>query len=317
MRVLSFSFEEQPVEGAIAASRRAFGLARLAVEKSAEPVAVIGATGIAPGESIVLGALQHAARVVPGAFATGANVVRRATSGTGFRIDGGMLFTIALSSADAAFADVSARTLLNRCVRPFLKGLSHVGLDSTYLGREWIAYRRHALAVLGLDVSPGGSVLIEAWLNGSGSFVIPRGVASPLEAGCDRYRGKPSVSLDTIAPGVARELIAKRFVEGAADRLGSSAQPIHEIPDLDPIEARVIDEASPLPSGAVIAAPVEIPIGFMDLARSPGGSTWVGGDMLAPTFALGFEQPVAVEHLPMEGAQWENVRRARESLRTT
>ncbi len=338
MRLLTFPFEEQTVEGAIAASRRAFALAQLALAKTSEPAVVVGVTGIAQGEAIVLGALQHAGRVVPAAFDAGVKVVRRTTSGTGFRIDGGLLLTIALSSADAAFSDVSPRTLLNRCVRPFLAGLSRVGLDSTYLGREWIAYRRHALAVLGIDVTPAGSVLIEAWLNGSGSFLIPRELASPLEASCDRYRGKPTVSLDTIARDVSRELIARRFVEGAADRLGAVAQPIKEIPDLDPIETRVVDATSPLPEGARVAAPIEIPIGFMDVARTPGGSSWVGGDMLAPTFALGFdtestqwtestqshgvpkarsEQPTLVEQLPMEGAQWENVRRAREALRTT
>jgi hypothetical protein len=317
MRLLTFSYEEQPVEGAIASSRRAFALAQLALEKTSEPAAVIGVTGIASHEAVVLGALQHAGRVVPGAFDAGMKVVRRTTSGTGFRIDGGVLLTIAMSSAADAFPDVSARTLINRCVRPFLAGLSHVGLSSTYLGREWIAYQRQALAVLGVDITPRGSVLIEAWVNGRGSFVIPREIASPLEASCDRYRGKPTVSLDMIAAGIPRDQIARRFVEGAANRLGGIAQSINEIPDLDPIETRVIDAASPLPEGARIDAPVEIPIGFMDVARCPGGSSWVGGDMLAPTFALGFEQPIAVEQLPMEGAQWDNVRRAREALRTT
>ncbi|MBL8743966.1 MAG: hypothetical protein JNK04_22820 [Myxococcales bacterium] len=316
MRLLTFPFEEQPIEDAIATSRSAFALAQLALERSSEPAAVIGAVGLAPGETIVLGALQHAARVVPGAFDAGAKVVRRATSGTGFRIDGGLLLMIAYSSADAAFADVTSRTLLNRCVRPFLSGLSRGGLDSTYLGREWIAYRRQALGVLGLDVSPRGSVLIEAWLNESGSFVIPRSIASPLEASCDRSRGKPTIGLDVVAPGGSRELAA-RFVEGAADRLGDVARVIREMPDLDRVDALVTAAESPLPREARVAVPVEIPIGFMDVAEAPGGSSWVGGDMLAPTFALGFDPPVAVEQLPMEGARWENVGRARESLRTT
>ena len=68
MRLLTFPFEELPLEAAIDRSRGAFVLAQLALEKTDMPLAVIGVTAIQPGPAIVLGAMQHAARVAPGAF---------------------------------------------------------------------------------------------------------------------------------------------------------------------------------------------------------------------------------------------------------
>jgi len=315
MRLLTFPFEELPLEAAIDRSRGAFVLAQLALEKTDVPLAVLGVTAIQPGPAIVLGAMQHAARVAPGAFdaATKISVVRRTTSGTGFCLDGGMLFTMALSTADAAFADATARNMINRCVRPLLAGFARAGLSATYLGREWIAHQRHALAVLGVDLSPRGSILIEAWLTEKGQLSIPRSVASSLEASCDRYRGRPQRSLEEVAAGLSREQIAQRFIEGAADRLGGLPQLVNDMPAADVAALRVTRPDDPLPADFTLLPPIEIPIGFLDVARTSAGSSWVGGDMLAPTYALGFEPPVDVSVLPMEGAQWDNVRRARDA----
>ncbi len=306
--VLTFPPASLPVEQALDRSRAAL----VAVE--GRELAVVQVTELEAGPVIVLGALQHAGRVAATADTlTKAPFVRRTTSGTGFACDGGVLCSIALGAPAITFPDVSPRTVLNRCVRPLLAGFRALGIDLAYLGREWLARRRQAAAVLAFDMSPSGAVLIEAFLTARGSFAIPQELASAIEASCDRYRGRATLSLEDL--GAASSAVRDPFVAGVVERLGAVRADVVEPPLPDRSAHRVVSQRDPIPEGLEILPPRSVPIGVLDVARSSGGGSWVGGDVLAPTFALGFEQPFRPDTLPMEGAVWADVTRARDAAR--
>jgi hypothetical protein len=111
--------------------------------------------------------------------------------------------------------------------------------------------------------------------------------------------------------------VARAIVEGIVERVGgeplelksSAKAPPGETAEVGPVASL----ESPLPTGALSVAPRHVPIGWLDLARTPAGM-WVGGDVLAPSFAIGVGRPPP-DGAPMEGASWEDVQRARDAAR--
>ena len=282
-----------------------------------ERTVVISASVLEPGPTVVLGALQRAGRVLDleEVGPAGVRVLRRPTTGTGFALDGGLLVSLALPSLDAVFSDVTPRTFLNRNVRPIMRGLDAAGLPCSYFGREWLSARgtsgarARALAVLGFELEPGGAALFEAYLTLRGSLEIPGEIASDLERSCERYRGRPTMSLEEAerpSPDVEHLLAAM------AERIGFETRWVsgHVInTDARRTATTVTREHDPIDADAELFEPKPIPIGFMDRARV-GRESWVGGDMLGPSFALGFAASWSDPALPMEGAVWGDVRRA-------
>lgn len=311
MRTLVLGPAAGSVGDAVARSAGLLALAR------AERAVVLTACALDPGPMVLLGALQRAGRVldVGGARAAGVPVLRRSTTGTGFFLDGGLLISLAVPYLDAIFADTSPRTFLNRNVRPIMRGLEAVGLSCAYFGREWLAWRGaaeqrgRALAVLGFELEPDGAALFEAYLTERGSFVIPPEHATDLERSCDRYRGRPPVS---VSEASQRGLDLEALLAAMVERVG--LQPARLPADASALDARraaqeVTRSDDPLPPEAELFEPQPIPAGFLDRARV-GAESWVGGDLLAPTFALGLSASWRDGALPMEGAVWADVRRA-------
>lgn len=290
--------------------------AGLLAAASRDDASYCGAIVLSRGPAIVLGRMQHAGRVLSGLMEI--PVVRRATSGTAASIDGGLLLSLALPSADALFRDTALRTTLNRNVRPFLWGLAAAGVRASYFGREWIAWRHRPVALLGFDVASDGAVLIEAWMSARGNLALPREVTTDLEASTDRLRARVPVSLEQILGERDLHDVGREIMRGAVERLG--AEPVPWIPveptcDLD-VEVRDLD--SPLPAGSSAHPPIAVPIGWIDAAVGPHGS-WVGGDMLGPTHALGSNTERTLTRglhrtLPIEGSQWEDIQRAHDAL---
>ncbi len=196
-----------------------------------------------------------------------------------------------------------------------MKGLANAGVPVQYFGREWLAWKRRAIFVLGMDVEPDGAVLIEAFATAAGSLSIPREDASALEASLDRYRGLAPASLREAGVEPTAEL-SIRVLEGMTERMGLMTQRLTT--SSLPTDARraptvVEDPMSPLPRGATLLEPMSVPIGFLDVAVLASGP-WVGGDILAPRHLVGRNGPTADdESSPMEGALWRDVRRAHET----
>jgi hypothetical protein len=325
---------------AILCSRRPLGAAlalgpALLARAEADGIPWITAS-VVSGPAIVLGAVQRAGRVVElGACAAASTpVLRRATTGTAAYLHSeALIWTLALPHLGALLGDTRPETLLNRNVRPFLKGFARAGAAAHYFGREWIAVHHRPCALLGFDVAPSGAVLIEVIAGYDASIAIPELLAALEERLVDRWRGKAPASLLTDHPGAAPPLeYAGAVIVGVAER---AAQPLDfvDLPDLggadlpnigaDPL--RVIGPNDPVAPGLLIPAPIRCPIGWLDVAFAPGevGAAWVGGDLLAPRHALqavaraaGGGAPVDLDRTPIEGWRWRDVIREASARRS-
>jgi len=301
---------------------RALGLGpALRIEAEREQAIALGAA-VFEERAIVLGRMQRAGRVLDAALfdeprAGLPEVLRRATTGAHLYLEGeGMLLALALPSLDAVFRDAEPRSLLNRNLRLFLRAFASAGLAAAYFGRDFLSVRRAPFALVGFDVSPAGTVLIELYLRREGSLALPQALSSDLERATPRFAGKPALGVRELGSELPLLELAERVVEGVVERADAVGEPCV----LEPLELpylRVEHERSPLPRDAGAAEIAAAPIGWIDLARTPRG-VWVGGDLLAPVHALGESTPTnaaSAADLPIDGALWDDVLLARDALR--
>ena len=330
---------------ALPCSRRPLGAAlalgpTLLARAEAEAAPWITAS-LVSGPAIVLGAVQRAGRVVDLAACAAAStpVLRRATTGTAAYLSSeALIWTLALPHLGALVGGTRPETLLNRNVRPFLKGFARAGAAAHYFGREWIAVHHRPGALLGFDVAPSGAVLIEVIAGYDAGIAIPDQLAALEERSVDRWRGKAPASLLTDHPGAAPPLeYAGAVIAGVAER---AAQPLDFVdpPDLahspglarlpglgGADSSRVTGANDPIGPGLEIPAPIRCPIGWLDVAFAPGGAgaAWVGGDLLAPRHMLqavaraaSGGAPVDLERAPIEGWRWSDVIREASARRS-
>ena len=280
------------------------------------------------GPAILLGAVQRAGRVVDLAACAAARtpVLRRATTGTAAYLPAtALLWTLALPHQGTLVPDTTPATLLNRNVRPFLKGFARAGFAAHYFGREWIAIGHSPTALLGFDVAQSGAVLIEVIAGYDGDIMIPVALAAPEEQHIARWRGKTPVSLLEIHPRAAAPLeLARAVVAGVAERARRVLEP-RDLPDREGrADCAVADGRDPIPPGLAAVALVRCPIGWLDVALAPAedGAAWVGGDLLAPRHALRAAAGMAcgatrvdLDQAPIEGSRWPDVIAALEEAR--
>jgi len=303
------------VEPEARALERALGLGpALSARAAAERVPWIAGSAI-EGPAIVLGALQRAGRVVDlgAARAAGVRVFRRATTGTAAYIgQRGVLVSLALPHVAALARDASPRTLLNRNVRGFLRGFGRAGAAAHYFGREWIAVRHRPAAIVGFDVSPEGTVLIELLAGVDAPIAVPAALATEAERAVDRWLGKAPAALgEVIGADTSPEAIAGALIQGVAAWATVNLEPA-AVPEEALAAAEVIRPDDPLPLGHTVGPRARVPIGWLDTAVDPlSGEVWLGGDLLAPVFAVqviaaavsrGAEQAIGVGAAPLEGA---------------
>lgn len=290
------------------------------------------AASVVSGPLVVLGAAQQAGRVVDldACAGAGARVLRRRTTGTAAYVGGrAILWTLALPAIAALMADATAPTLLNRNVRPFLRGLRSGGLAANYFGREWIAVKHAPAALMGFDMARSssgraaeGAMLLEVIAGHDTSIAIPDALAAPLERSIDRWRGKAPAALVDLAPTPrAPEDLARLVLDAFALQEGTGL----EESSLDPsIPASIVtpvgDPLDPAPRDLALASPLRVPIGWLDAAS--GGEprrAWVGGDVLAPRWLLeaaaqseatGEPPPGDLNDAAMFGATLDDVRAA-------
>lgn len=222
------------------------------------------ACSLVEGPAVVLGARQRrsAVTVFP-------EVVRRRTTGTAAWIGRRALWcSLALPAADSLYSDATLATLLNRNVRPWLRGFTRSGISAAYFGREWIAVAHRPAAVLGYDLSPSGAVLLEMIAGWDDPVALPAEHAAADERALDRWRSKEPVAL-----GVGRDPMAVlgALAAAVAERAGAT------------VTEELADEGAPTaeaPEGE--SASVTVPIGRVEAVSAASG-LWLGGDALVAT----------------------------------
>lgn len=268
------------------------------------------AVSLVEDRAVVLGAVQRAGSVVEleACERTSVTVLRRSTTGTAAWIGGrALVVTLSLPHVAALLPDATPRTLLNRNVRPLLKGFTHAGVLAHYFGREWISLRKQPAALLGFDMAPSGAVLIEAFVGFDEPITLSASLTSEHERAIDRLGGKTAASIADLSPGVSPLEFARAFREGFVARVGHASETLALPPDaVDAASFQPITSAlDPIPEGFVPRNPSRVPIGWLESALSlDGRHAWIGGDVLAPRFAL--EQIAHGEgpppDMPIEGA---------------
>jgi hypothetical protein len=271
------------------------------------------AASVVKGPAIVLGNAQRAGRVVQldACAAAATPVYRRATSGTAANLgEEAIVWTLALPHVAALVPDATMRTLLNRNVRGFLKGLSRAGAIAHYFGREWISVRRRPAALLGFEASEGGAVLIEVIAGMDAPVAIPASLATEEERAIDRWLGHAPAGLGELMSGGALE-IAREVMTTVTKRAAASVEEASP-PELSIVRNVTYDD-DPLPQGFSPRAPRRVPIGWIDVATDAANEqVWLGGDVLVPARALRRIAAGAGEvgEIPIEGATWEDLKRA-------
>lgn len=293
----------------------ALGLGGALLARAAAEGAPWIAASVIEGPAIVIGSLARAGRVVAmdAARAAGVRVLRRATSGTAVYIGRrALLWTLALPHVAALASDATPRTLLNRNVRGFLKGLSRAGAVAHYFGREWISVKHRPAALLGFEVTEAGAVLIEVIAGVDAPLALPPELSTEAERGVDRWLGKDPAALEQVLGQVAPEVVAAAVVDAVAKRAAVNLMAA-PVPAEAAAAVEVTDALDPLPAGARPGPLVKVPIGWVEAAVDPAtGRVWLGGDVLAPRFviqaiaaAAGGEMeafPPWIQAAPIEGA---------------
>ncbi|MGK3996487.1 lipoyl protein ligase domain-containing protein [Sorangium sp. So ce1024] len=274
----------------------ALALGPALLERARSSAAPWIAASLVEGPAVVLGAAQRAGRVVDlsACAARGAPVLRRATTGTAAFLGGrGVVWTLALPHVAALAPDATARTLLNRNVRGFLRGFARAGAPAHYFGREWISLQHRPAALLGVDAAQDGAVLLEVLAGHDAPPAIPAELAAPDERAVDRWRGKAPAALAEVVPArVSPEALAGAVIEAVALHAGLPLADGGEAPELalarfQPITAP--DDPVPPGAGAVVLA--RVPIGWIEAAAAAAvdgapARAWLGGDVLTARWLL-------------------------------
>lgn len=268
---------------------QALGLGSALLARAAAEQVPWLAASVVEGRAIALGAAQRAGRVVDleAARAAGVRVLRRSTSGTAAYLGGAaVIWTLALPHVAALVPDATPATLLNRNVRGFLKGLSRAGAVAHYFGREWIAVKHRPAALLGFDATAEGAVLIEVIAGLDATIAIPPALATAAERAVDRWLGKEPAALREVIGEASAEAIAAEVIDAVAARAQASLERV-ATPAEAGLALEVTDPDDPLPAGFRAGPMAKVPIGWVETAFHPtSGRVWLGGDVLAPAFAL-------------------------------
>jgi hypothetical protein len=221
--VLIAPFSARTVEQALHAGPALLDAAR-------EARAPAFAASLVEGPAVVLGQHQRAPRVldVAGCRAAGVPVFRRATPGTAaFLGRRALVLSLALPHVAALFPDASHRTLLNRNVRPFLRGFTAAGALAHYFGRDVVSIRKRPAALLAFDAGDDGAVLIEVIAGFDQPFALPAELASDEErAAPGRFGGHAPVALaEVLPPGTEPGTVARCVADALAARAGTPVTP--------------------------------------------------------------------------------------------
>lgn len=265
----------------------ALALGELLLARAEAQTTAVLAASVVRGPAVILGAKQRTGRVVDlqACADAGVTVLRRKTTGTAAWFGSeGLVFTLALPHVAAIVDDATNRTLLNRNVRPFLKGFTKAGVAAHYFGREWISIRKQPAALLGYEVTRTGAVLIEVFLGFDEPLLLPRKLGTSEENAVDRSPGKTVVSLREVCPEAQLETFANKAIATIVDLVGTGL--VEFDPTIDVEAARDVSARDPVPEGLILQPLCRVPIGYLESAVHPDDPKrrWLGGDVLAPTW---------------------------------
>ncbi len=274
------------------------------------------AGSVTSGPAVLLGAVQRAGAVVDMAACgrQGVGVYRRATTGTAAWAGGRVLvWTLALPHVAALAPDATARTVLNRNVRGFLQGLTRAGALAQYYGREWVSVRRRPAALLGLEWSSDGAVLIEVVAGWDVPVALPAAVASEREKATERWRDKAPLALVEVVGERTPADVVRTVMDTVATRAGFPLEWASGGVAVD-LPAAVTQAEDPVPRGLTLGPAVKVPVGWIEAASGRGPEdrrAWIGGDVLTGTEALAaLCRGAAWGDAALEGALPEDLARA-------
>ncbi len=215
-------------------------------------------------EATVLGAFQRPCEAAKAA----APLFRRGSGGAAARVGSGTVWVqLALVSPDA-FVDVDASRLLNRYVRPLLRGLGRAGAAAAWFGRDWVSVSKRpaALVSFGHDAR-SGRALVEAFI----------AVTTPFP---DRERG----AFRGLPPATLHELTGRGDVAALADSIAQA----YELEYRGARSDRASDESNALEiePEPPWAATRDEAIGIVAAGPDRTGRLRVGGELMASRDAV-------------------------------
>jgi hypothetical protein len=311
--VLVAPFAHRSIEEALSAAPALVHAAR-------EEGDVCFAASLIEGPAVILGLHQRASRSldVRACGSDRVRLLRRRTAGTAMFVGRrALLFSLVLPHVAALFPDATPRALLNRNLRPFLRGLTAAGGLAHYFGREWVTVRKRPALIAGFDMDATGVVILEVLGGIESSMAVPPELATAEETALDRFRGQSPAPLAEVLPVTATpEVIAQAVTDALAAKAHSKVAVRADLLSGALLSAAEIeaDTSDPVPPAAEVLEPVRIPIGWLERAvfRSGEGPPrlWLGGDVLAPRALLEAvsdrvagapPDSVSLERFPLDG----------------
>jgi hypothetical protein len=231
-------------------------------------------------QALVLGSLQREDTLQarsPARFDV--QVARRFSTGTEAQLEGAVLYhALALPRVDALYSDASARTLLNRNLRPLLRGYAAAGVPFRYFGTEVLAVLGHPVALVGYDQTAAGGVLIEVLI----------GLENPCVVRPALKREQPAALYPLLRRSPPAHELLLASLAGIVDRLGAAA--IDVAASLPPA-SETANCQLPTANSAALAT-VAIPLGVVEAVLAP--AVRITGDLLVGSAALRrFEESAA------------------------
>lgn len=159
--------------------------------------------GVCGDETRVLGAFQRLAELGE-ASAGGAASVRRASGGAAVRVAPGTVWLTLALARPSAIVPCDASRLVNRYVRPVLRGLTRVGALAHYFGRDWVSVAKRPVALVSFAYDAvTGRALFEALI----------GTTAPFDDGRRAsFMGSVPESLAVLAPSATPERVQHEIV---------------------------------------------------------------------------------------------------------
>lgn len=227
-------------------------------------------------EGILLGAFQRLADVPLEARASGRlpPVFLRGSGGAAVSLGAETVYLSLRLPHPGALTDADPPRLLNRYVRPLLRGLGSLGKPAHYFGRDWVSVGgRPVAAVTFAHDGDTGQAHVEAFVG------VRRAPWPSWRRERGSFRGKaPGALAEVLGGPLSAEEVARRIGEafGGAYGLPVSRDPLGH----DEAGGLTASDATPW------AATGEGAIGLIAAGPDAGGTFRVGGEILASQDAL-------------------------------
>jgi lipoate-protein ligase A len=224
-------------------------------------------------EEVVLGQFQRArsALRLDEVAARGLTVTRRTSGGPAVLFGPGSLHVALSLPRPDALVSCTPRQLVNRYVRPLLRGLGRLGCAAHYFGRDWVTAAKRPVAWIGYAELGDGRSWVEALVAVQHRFDLPSELDGYPARQNDWFLGKAPITLeDVLGRSVSADEVQSAITgayHAAFGELGAGTwthdELRPEVHDERPAWDAVIEEA----------------IGFIGASAAP--SPGVGGDFLA------------------------------------